>query len=168
MNSFVCLLETIVFNTWTIQLISTLQLEGTRYQFSIQERETNKQQYYSQQCYATKEEAYLDAYFICLRAVLDREKCPAMIVDLSTRKILSLNLPAFCLLGIDAVGFETYEFTAQEGPHEQLYQELQQTGESSQPMALRDADGKLMEITISAQIVADRSQWGIFRIMVNS
>lgn len=168
MNPFACLLETIVFHTWTIQLISTVQPEGTCYQFSIHERETNKQQYYSQQCYATEEAAYLDAYFICLRAVLDREKCPATIVELSTRKILSINLSAFCLLGIDAVGFETYEFMNQKRPHEQLYQELQQTGESYQSMVLRDADGKLIKIQISAQIVADRSKWGIFRIMVNS
>ncbi|NJK48856.1 hypothetical protein HC931_12335 [Candidatus Gracilibacteria bacterium] len=168
MKSFACFLETLVFHTWTIQLISTLQPEGTCYQFSIHERETNKQQYYSQKCYATEAEAYLDAYFVCLRAVLDREKCPAIIVDLSTRKILSINLPAFCLLGIDAVGFETYEFTFQEQLHEQLYQELQQTGESCQPMVLRDADGKLMEIQMSAQIVAEFPKWAIFRIMVNS
>jgi hypothetical protein len=168
MNSFVCLLEKIVFHTWTIQLILTLQSDGTYYQFSIHERATNKQQYYSQQCYATEYEAYLNAYFVCLRAVLDREKCPAMIVDLSSCKILSINLLAFCLLGIDAVGFETYKFTDQRQSHEQLYQELQQTGESYQPMALRDADGKLMEIKISARLVADCSQWGIFRIVVNS
>jgi hypothetical protein len=35
MNSFVGLLETIVFHTSTIQLILTLQPEGTCYQFSI-------------------------------------------------------------------------------------------------------------------------------------
>jgi hypothetical protein len=168
MNSFASLLETIVFHPRTIQLISTVQPEGICYQFSIYEKETNKQQYYSQQFYTTEEEAYFDAYFICLRAVLDREKCPAIIVDLSTCKILSINLPAFCLLGIDAVGFETYEFTTQKQPHEQLYQELQQTGESYQPMVLRDADGKLMEIQISAQIVAEFPKWGIFRIVVNS
>jgi hypothetical protein len=168
MNSFASPLETIVFNTWTIQLISTLQPEGTRYQFSIHERETNKQKYYSQQYYATEKEAYFDAYFICLRSILDREKCPTIIVDLSTRKILSLNLPAFCLLGIDAVGFETYEFINQRQPHEQLYQQLQQTGKYYQPIALRDADGKLMAIKISAQIVADYPKWGIFRIIVNS
>jgi hypothetical protein len=168
MKPFACFLETIVFHTWMIQLISTVQPEGICYQFSIHERETSKQQYYSQKCYATEAEAYLDAYFVCLRAVLDREKCPATIVDLSTRKILSINLPAFCLLGIDAVGSETYEFTTQKQLHEQLYQELQQTGESCQPMVLRDADGKLIEIQISAQIVAECPKWGIFRIMVNS
>jgi hypothetical protein len=168
MNPFACLLETIVLQTWTIQLISTPQPKGTCYRFSIHERETNKQQYYSQKCYATKEQAYLDAYFICFRAVLDREKCPAIIVDLSARKILSINLPAFCLLGIDAVGFETSEFIFQRQPHEKLYRELQQTGEFYQPMVLRDADGKLTKIQMSAQIVADCSQWGIFRIMVNS
>jgi hypothetical protein len=168
MNTFACFPETIICHTWTIQLISTVQPKGTSYQFSIHSRETNQQQYYSQQSYATEEAAYLDAYFICLRSVLDREKCPALIIDLVTRQILSLNLPAFCLLGIDAVGFKTYEFIPQCQSYEQLYREVQQIGESCQSMTLRDADGKLMKVEVSAEIVAVRSRWGIFRLVVNS
>jgi hypothetical protein len=71
-------------------------------------------------------------------------------------------------LGIDAVGFQTYEFATNKQLHEQLYQELQKTGKSYQLITFRDADGKFMKIQLSAQIVAKYPKWGIFRVMVNS
>ena len=168
MDNCNCPVNTPFDSAYRIEFLSVLQSEKVSFQFSLHEKATNQRQYHSQQCYATKEEANRQAHLICLRIALDREKRPALTVDLPTRKILSLNLSAFYLLGINAVGFETREFTVHHESHEQVYQELQQAGQSCQSLWLRDADGRLVSCQIQANRVVNFPQWGIVRLRVNT
>ncbi|NJN87419.1 MAG: hypothetical protein HC881_15320 [Leptolyngbyaceae cyanobacterium SL_7_1] len=75
----------------------------------------------------------LSTYFLRLRGALDREKHPTLIVDLTSGYILSLNLPAFELLKINAVGLWMTDFAANEHWHREVYQELRQTKNLMEP-----------------------------------
>lgn len=141
------------------------------YKFSITGRGTIGDRYESQQIYPTEAAAYLSAYFFCLRADLDNEPNPALIVDCTSGYILSINLPAFELLAIDAVGFQMFDFVDQ-AAYEQIVQQLQQTGASHYTTLLHNADGYTIEGRVNARIYpyycsSHCSRWAIFRLNFN-
>jgi hypothetical protein len=104
------------------------------------------------------------AYFLRLQAELDREHYPALVVDLMSGYILSINLRAFELLRIDAVGFPVVDFAADMELYEQIRQQLQRTGKSYQTIQLRNADGELMFCQVDAKTAPDYPQWVVLRL----
>ncbi|NJP12014.1 MAG: hypothetical protein HC866_23185 [Leptolyngbyaceae cyanobacterium RU_5_1] len=123
-----------------------------------------RNQYENQQTYATAAAADLTAYFSCLRAALDREKHSALVVDLLSDRILSINLSAFEQLGIDAVGFRIVDFATHAKRYEQICQQLRQTGKAHQTILLHDADGTLMKCRLDAEIAPYYPGWVIVRL----
>lgn len=160
------LVKPFIYYTYKIELFSVMQSEKLVFQFLLYDRGTGRKHYQSQAGYATKQEAYRQAQFICLRIALDREASPTLIVDWPTRKILALNLPAFCLLGIDAVGFEANEFIVESPSDQPVSQDWQETPVSCQSLWLRTADGQLMSCQIHAQRWVNCPQWMIITIEV--
>jgi hypothetical protein len=155
------------FDQYTVKLFPIPQQRVTYYKFSITYQKETKNQYQSQQIYSTQLAAFLAAGFFCLRALLDRKTCPALIVDIQSGQILSINLPAFALLGIDAVGFNMPDFTGNSTIYEQICQELQQTGNFHQSISLCNADGHLIECTLDGQVWPHCSRWAIFCLRAN-
>ncbi len=162
-----CATKTTYLDQWIIKLFSILEAGLTFYKFSVFWQEETNNQCCSQQAYSTEEAAYLAAFFFCLRASLDREKCPALIMDFKAGYILSINLPAFHLFGVNAVGFKMLDFAVNLENYERIYRELQQTGKSHQSILLHNADGHLVECEVDAQIEPYWSGWAIFRLRAN-
>lgn len=121
----------------------------------------------SQLICAAETVAYLSAYFFHLRARLDNKKYPVLIVDRGSGSILSLNLPAFELFAINAVGLTLLNFMVDQEAYQSIIQQLQQTGETRCKILLQNADGVLMNCTIKATVAAHYSEWVIFRFNVN-
>jgi hypothetical protein len=155
------------FDQYIVKLFPISQQRSTYYKFSIVCQKETKNQYQSQQIYSTQIRAYLAARFFCLRAFLDQDKCPALIVDIQSGYILSINLPAFAFLGIDAVGFKMRDFTANFAVYEQVCQELQQAGNSYQSISLCNADGHLIKCNLEGQIWPHHSRWAILHLRAN-
>lgn len=108
--------------------------------------------------------ANLTAYFYCLRGALDREPHAALVVDLASGLVLSINLPAFELLRMDIVGFQMIDFAADRVTYERISQQLQQSGNTRQTTLLYNADGDLIECKIKAEVAPHYSGWAIFRL----
>ena len=155
-------------SAYKIEYIPVVQLDKIGFHFALYDSFTNEEKYYSDKYYTTKYEARRQANFIRLRIALDQEKCPTLIIDLETRKILSVNLAAFCLLGINAEGFGTSEFMTNYQSNERFYQELQEKGRFCQSLSLLNADGQLISCEIKAQTLFSFSEWGIVITKINS
>ncbi|NJL22747.1 MAG: hypothetical protein HC895_21085 [Leptolyngbyaceae cyanobacterium SM1_3_5] len=108
---------------------------------------------------AAKAVAHRSDFFFRLRAELDRNPDAALIVDRESGTILSINLPAFELLAIDAVGFQVLDFGINQSTYERIAQQLQQTGTASQTILLHNADGDLIECEADAEVVPYYSGW---------
>ncbi|NJR38296.1 MAG: hypothetical protein HC781_04915 [Leptolyngbyaceae cyanobacterium CSU_1_4] len=164
-------LKTTCFNQWTVKRCLPHHSGQKYYKFLIGGRGTIAHRYKTQQRFSVEAtasvSAYLSAYFYCLRANLDNEKCPALVIDRQSGYILSINLPAFELLAIDAVGFQFLHFAVEPDMHQQIDQELQETGESSQTVWLQNADACSMKCTVHAMVDLYYSQWAIFRLNAN-
>lgn len=154
-------LKTTCFDQWQVSFSAIQQIGFILYRFSIVDHKTGTQYDYPD-VYLSEAKAYLSAYFLCLRASLDREKQPALLIDLETGCILSSNLSAFELLTIDATGANISDFMADLKDHRQIEQQLWQTGKADQPTLLRDADGFSMEGEIEAQTAPYYPRWAIF------
>ena len=159
-------LRTACFDQWQVNFSAIEQSELTLYRFSISDHTTGNRYDYPDM-YLTEANAYLAAYFLCLRASLDREQQPAFLLDLETGYILSSNLPAFELLTIDATGANILDFMIEVKDHQQIRQTLWQTGELHQPTLLCNADGFLMECEIKAQLTPHYPRWAIFHFQSN-
>jgi hypothetical protein len=94
---------------------------------------------------------------------LDNEDYPALIVSRKSGYILSINLPAFELLAIDAVGFQVIEFVADQEAYQQMIQQLQPTGADDHAILFRNADGYLICCQVTATIAPAYSEWMIIR-----
>lgn len=122
---------------------------------------------YYQPCPSSKAAAHLSVYFLHLRAVLDNERCAALILDAESGSILSSNLPAFELLAIDAVGFRLIELMADPTAYGSIVQQLQQTGKVHQRITLHNADGKLIDCKAKVTLAPYYSGWTIVRFNAN-
>jgi len=148
-----------------VKLILVKQKKRTYYKFVASSHRVLRSWCRSQKIYLTED--YLHQCFLSLRAALDWEKHPVLIADFPSGCILSINLPAFELLKIDAVGSKIVDFAADVEIFERIYQQLQQTGKSHQTVLLHDADGKQMECKIDAEISLYCSRWTIFHLCIN-
>lgn len=157
--------RTACFDQWQVNFSVIEQIGSVLYKFSIADDKTGSQ-YDHPGIYFTETKAYLSAYFLCLRASLDREQQPALLVDLETGCILSSNLPAFELLAINATGTSILDFMVELKDHRQLEQRLWQT-DVPQSILLCDADGFLRQCKIEAQVVPYYSNWAIFYFQSN-
>lgn len=120
--------------------------------------------------WAAKAAAYLLAYFFQLRAALDNKLYPAIITDRSSGTILSINLPAFELLAIDAVGLHVFDFGIDREAYKRIEQQLQageNRQESRQTLLLHSADGNSMECRVEAEVALGYSGWLILCLQVS-
>lgn len=154
------------FNQWTVKIFAIPHLRQTYYKFLITKQGSITNRYESQHIYLTEAAARQSAYFFCLRATLDSEVIPAMIVDRISSNILSINLPAFELLAIDAVGLQMHHFLINQ-PYTFIHQHLQQSGRFNNTVMLQNADGDLIECAIKAEIDSYYSGWAIFYLRFN-
>jgi hypothetical protein len=159
-------LKTTCFDQWQVIFSAIQQTGSTFYKFSISDCKTGSQYDYPD-IYLTETKAYLSAYFLCLRASLDREQQPALLIELTTGYVLSSNLPAFELLAIDATGANVLDFIVEPKDYQQIEQQLLQTGEAHQLTLLHNADGLPMECEIKVQMPPYCSRWAIFYFKSN-
>jgi hypothetical protein len=157
-------LKTANFDQWAVQVLSIQKQGCVYYRFSIFGRSDARNQYDTLQIYPTEETAYQAAYFFCLRASLDREPDPSMIVDHKSGYILSINLPAFDLLKINAVGLNVIDFTIDLEDGKKIHQEFQKTGKINQKIIFQNADGHWIECRANTQVAPDYSEWAIVRL----
>jgi hypothetical protein len=106
----------------------------------------------------------LMAYFLHLRATLDREHQPTLLVDQRLGYILAINLPTFELLKIDAVGLSMLDFAADRATYAQIGHQLQQTGKSHQTILLYNADGGVVTCQAQAEIAPNFAQWAVWQL----
>ncbi|MBW4661209.1 MAG: hypothetical protein KME15_21235 [Drouetiella hepatica Uher 2000/2452] len=116
---------------------------------------------------AAEAAVYLSAYFFHLRAVLDKKRLPAIIVDRPSGSILSINLPAFELLAIDAVGLRLLDFSVDQEIHRWIDQQIQTAEKSRQPVLLHNADGCRITCKVNAKSAPGYSGWAILGLEVN-
>jgi hypothetical protein len=83
-------LETACFDQWQVSFSAIQQIGLTFYTFSITDYRTGSR-YEHPEVYLTTTKVYLSAYFFCLRASLDREQQPTLLVDLETGYILRVT-----------------------------------------------------------------------------
>lgn len=159
-------LRTTCFDQWQVNFSVIEQIGSVFYKFSITDEKTGSQ-YHHSGIYSTETKAYLSAYFLCLRASLDKEQQPALLIDLETGHILSSNLPAFELLAINATGASVLDFMIELKDYRQLEQRLWQTGNLHQSILLCDADRFLRKCEIEAQVAPYYSKWAIFYFQSN-
>ncbi|NJR60609.1 MAG: hypothetical protein HC769_18295 [Cyanobacteria bacterium CRU_2_1] len=159
-------LKTACIDQWQVDFSVIQQTGFTLYRVSISDQTTGSRYDYPD-TFLTEAKAYLSAYFLCLRASLDRKQHPALLVDLETGYILSINLPAFELLTIDAVGARIFDFIVHSNDHRQINQRLCRTEEFHQLTLFCNADGLLMECELKAQITPYYSKWAVFYLKAN-
>ncbi len=142
--------------------------DSTCYTFAIVNSKTRKQQYIYQQVCRTKAEAHLKAYFFCLRASLDQKPYPALIIDLESERILSMNLAGFELFAIHAIGFKISDFIVSLENYQKLRDTLNQPSPSPSPSILvQNADGNSRECQGRLQLDSHYPQWGICYLIPN-
>ena len=151
------------FNQWTVKIFSIPHLKQTYYKFSVTKQGANTNQYESQNIYPTESATRLAAYFFCLRATLDGEATPALVVDRMSGNILSINLASFELLAINAVGFQMDHFLVNQ-PYTYIHQQLQQSGKFYDTVLLQNADGYLMKCMVDVKIDSYYFGWAIVHL----
>jgi hypothetical protein len=155
-------LETACFDQWQVSFSAIQQIGLTFYTFSITDYRTGSR-YEHPEVYLTTTKVYLSAYFFCLRASLDREQQPTLLVDLETGYILSCNLFAFELLSIDATGANLSDFMVELVKTRSLRQQLLQSEAAHRSGLLCNADGLLMKCKIQTQMAPHYSGWAILQ-----
>jgi PAS domain-containing protein len=160
-------LSTIYFNHWKVDFFSVQQQGAILYTFSIFDATNSSNRYDYQQICLTEAEAHLSASFFCLRASLDRESHPALIVNLESAYILSINLAAYELLGIDAVSAKITDFIVIPEHYQQLHIGLKQNANVQQIILLCNADGVLIECEVRAQRTLYCPNWAILYLEFN-
>lgn len=144
------------------------------YRLATADRRITKNHHQDQQMYLSNaadhlsiDRSALSAYFFCLRGTLDSQPNSALIVDLASGHILSLNLPAFELLKINAVGFRMTDFAISKPTYQQIRQHLHQRRSFHGTLWLRDADGHEMETQVDAEVEPRYSEWVVFHFNAN-
>lgn len=157
----------ICFNQWKFNVLLLRQSDQAYFKFSVVPQRNKSSRYESQLIYRSAVEAYYAAFFFCFRAVLDFHPCPAMMVDLRSGSILSINLLAFELLSIDGTGLNILDFAGNSEEFENFYQVLQQEGRAYQTVHLQNADGSCIPCKVVAEIEPCYSKWAIFSLYPN-
>ena len=80
---------------------------------------------------------------------------------------MSINLPAFELFEIDAVGFQLLDFMAEQEAYQQMVQQLQQAGKSDRAILLHNADGYAIDCNVVVTVAPHYSGWLIVRFSRN-
>lgn len=101
----------------------------------------------------------VSAYFLQLRALLDYEHYPALIVDAGSGDILSINLPAFERLGMDAVGLSLLDFIQVRDAYSQIIQCSYTKRGTQLTTTIYDADGRVTSCRVVVSIAPCYTQW---------
>lgn len=101
----------------------------------------------------------LSAYFLQLRAVLDHEQHPALIVDALSGGILSINLPAFEQLGMNAVGLSLRDFVQGRDAYSTLLQCAHTQCGTQLTTRIHNADGQVTSCEVVVAIASYYTQW---------
>jgi hypothetical protein len=167
MKTFYLYLRTVYFNHWKVDFFSVQQQGAILYTFSIFDSTNSRNRYDYQQICLTEAEAHLSASFFCLRASLDRESHPALIVNLESDYILSINLAAYELLAIDAVSAKITDFIVIPEHYQQLHVGLKQNVDAQQTILFCNADGVLIECEVRVQRTPYCPNWAILYLDFN-
>jgi hypothetical protein len=166
--------KAIRLNRGTTQLILFRRKGQAHYRLATSDRRITRNQHEDQQIYSSDaadhvsvDRSHLSAYFLYLRSTLDWKPHSALIVDLASGYILSLNLPAFELLKINAVGFRMTDFAIDKQTYQQVCQQLHQTKKFHGTLWLRNADGHQMETQVDAEVKLCYLEWVIFYFNAN-
>jgi hypothetical protein len=156
-------LGTDFFDQWIIEFFSVKKQGRTVYGFEIVQQ-GSEAEYQSQNLYPTEFAAHQAAYFFLIRASLDRENLPSLLLELSSGRILSINLPGFDLLGINAAGLYMTDFWVNPEERSQIYQALSNSKQFNQRCQLRNADGCQIDCQLHGSLTPRHEDWAIIHI----
>lgn len=105
----------------------------------------------------------LSAYFLQLRALLDHEQDPALIVDARSGYILSINLPAFEQFGMDVVGFSLLDFMQVPDAYSQIIHCSPSKRGTQLTTMVHNADGQVRTCKVVVSVASDYTQWLLIR-----
>jgi hypothetical protein len=111
--------------------------------------------------------AVLSTYFLQLQALLDYEKCPALIISARSGCILSINLPAFEYLAMDAVGLSLLDFVWVQDAYPQIIQCSWKKRRTQLTNILYNADGQRLPCKVDVSVAPCYSGWLIVRFIAN-